>query len=34
MGTGTVGILVVAFGFVFSMLAELSKTLAALASGG
>ena len=34
IGAGIVGILVVAFGFVFSMLTELSTALAALASGG
>lgn len=34
IGAGIVGILVVAFGFVFSMLTEMNAALAALASGG
>ena len=34
IGAGIIGILIVAFGFVFSMLTELSTGLAALASGG
>ena len=34
IGAGIVGILIVAFGFVFNMLTELSTGLAALASGG
>ena len=34
IGAGIVGVLVVAFGFVFSMLTEMNAALAALASGG
>ena len=34
IGAGIVGVLVVAFGFVFSMLTEMNAAIAALASGG